>query len=221
MKLRATAPLLALAILSGCGPAAKKPSDADIAAYLAQSEPDYLQVSGVAPSFEAVSTMGTSSLPPGSWKVTVRFNLHATQDLYAPQAGAREARAAFDHPVAAFEMMRVARIAAAERAATQLGLMRKGDPAPEPAVPVAVRTHDKQDLSDSVVLLAQPDGAHWKFAQTGPQSLSDEAIGVRLADLRASNPHTVFVVAGSDEDRTYREREERFLAALAQASAKP
>ena len=221
MTHRWIAPLLSLALLSGCGPGARRPSDADIAAYLAQSEPDYLQVSGVAPKFEALRSLGGHDLPAGSWRVNVTFNLHATQDLYAPQPGAREARAAFEHTVAGFELMRVQRIEATNALAVRVGLMKQGDPGPEPAVPVVVSTHDKQDLSDSVVLLAQPDGAHWKFAQMAAQTLSDEQIGVPMADLRTANPHTVFVTAGSSEDNAYRERQARFLAALSKAAAQP
>ncbi len=221
MTLRWIAPLLGLALLSGCGQDAKKPSAADIAAYLAQSEPEYLQVSGVSPRFEALKQLSGKDVPAGSWRVTVTFNLHATQELYAPQPGAREARAEFQHTVAAFELMRVARIQAAEQLAARVGLMKKGDVAPEPAVPVVVTTHAKQDLSDSVVLLAQPEGARWNFVQMGAQALSDEAIGIPLADLRANNPHAVFVVAGTDEDRSYRDRAERYLAALAKAGAQP
>ena len=127
---RATATLLTLAALSGCGPPAKRPTDADIAAYLAQSEPTYLQVSGVKPSFEATKTLGSRDLPAGSWRVHVDFTLRATQDLYAPPADMRQRRADFDRAVAAFEVYRVPRIEAANQLAVRVGLMKQGDAAP-------------------------------------------------------------------------------------------
>ena len=219
MSSRATATLLALAALSGCGPAGKRPSDADIAAYLAQSEPAYLQVGGVKPGFEAIRTLGSKSLPAGSWRVHVDFTLRATEDLYAPAAGTRQKRAEFDRAVAAFEMYRVPRTEAANQLATRIGLMKQGDAAPEPAVPVALVTHARQVLSDNVTLLAQPDGAGWKFAQLSAQALSDDAIGAPVSDLRSTSPRTVFVTAGSDEARAYEEREQKFLAALSKALA--
>ena len=219
MPLRATATILTLAALSGCGPAAKKPADADIAAYLAQSEPTYLQVSGVKPRFEAMKTLGSKDLPAGSWRVHVDFILRATQDLYAPSADMRQKRADFDRAVAAFEMYRMPRIDAANQLAVRIGLMKAGDAAPEPAVPLAIVTHDKQELTDSVTLLAQPDGNGWKFAQLSAQALSDDAIGAPVSDLRATSPHTVFVMAGTDEARSYATREQKYLAALAKSSA--
>ncbi len=218
MSPRATATLLTLAALSGCGPAAKKPADADIAAYLAQSEPIYLQVSGVKPSFEAMKTLGSKDLPAGSWRVHVDFTLRAAQDLYAPTGDTRQKRADFDRAVTAFEMYRVPRIEAANQLAVRIGLMKQGDAAPEPAVPITIVTHAKQELADSVTLLAQPDGNGWKFAQLSAQALSDDAIGAPESDLRATSPHTVFVMAGSDEARSYALREQKFLAALSKSS---
>ena len=217
MFLRATATMLALAALSGCGPAPKKPAEADIAAYLAQSEPSYLQVSGVKASFEAMKTLGTHDLPAGSWRVHVDFTLRATQDLYAPQSDTRQKRADFDRAVASFELYRVPRIEAANQLAVRIGLMKQGDAGPEPAVQIALVTHDKQELPDSVTLLAQPDGAGWKFAQLGAQTLGDDAIGAPLADIHATSPHTVFVMAGSEEARADALREQRYLAALTKA----
>ncbi len=221
MFLRAIVTLLSLAALSGCGPAAKKPADADIAAYLAQSEPTYLQVTGVKPSFEALKTLGSRDLPAGSWRVQVDFTLRATEDLYGPPADMRQRRADFDRAVAAFEMYRMARIQAAEQLAARIGLMKQGDAAPEPAVPVSIVTHAKEERADSVTLLAQPDGKGWKFAQLGAQALGDDAIGATLADLRATSPHTNFVMAGSDEARADAMREQKYLAALAKASNGP
>ncbi len=217
MSLRVTATLLTLAALSGCGPAAKKPTDADIAAYLAQSDPTYLQISGVKPSFEALKKLGSKDLPTGSWRVHVDYILRATEDLYAPSADMRQRRADFDRSVAAFELYRVPRIEAANQLAAKIGLMKQGDAAPEPAVPVSLVTHAKQELSDSATLLAQPDGNGWKFAALGAQALSDDMIGAPVAELRATNPHTVFVVAGSDEARADALREQRYLAALSKA----
>ena len=214
MSYRAAATLLALTALAACGPAAKKPADADVAAYLAQSEPTYLQVSGVKTSFEAISTLGRKNLPAGSWRVHVDFTLHAREDLYAPQTGYRERRADFERAVAAVEQYRVARIAAVERLAKQLGLMKQDDAAPEPAVPLTIVTHEKQDLADSVTLLAQPDGAGWKFAQLSEQALADDAIGAPVADMRSTHPHAVFVIAGSAEEQDYTAREARFLDIL-------
>ncbi len=218
MFLRATATLLALTALSGCGPAAKTPTAADIAAYLAQSEPTYLQVGGVKPSFVAMKTLGPRDLPAGSWRVHVDFTLRAAEDLYAPAAGMRQQRADFDRAVAAFELYRVPRIEAANQLATRIGLMKQGDAAPEPAVPIAIVTHAKQTLSDTATLLAQPDGNGWKFAALGAQALSDDAIGAPVADLRATSPHSVFVMAGSEEAGVAARREQRYLAALSKAA---
>ncbi len=212
--MRFTGTLLILLALSGCGSDAKKPTDADIAAYLAQSSPNYLHVSGVKSSFTAAKVAG-------SWRVKVDFTLHATEDLYGPQSNVRAMRADFDHAVANFEQYRVARIAAVDQLARQVGLMKPGDAAPEPAVPVMLITHAKQDLADSVTLLAQPDGAGWKFFQLDAQTLPEDAIGAPLADVRAASPHTVFVMAGSDEDRAYAVRRQRFLAAVAKAAQQP
>ncbi len=217
MPPRATATLLTLAALSGCGPSAKRPTDADIAAYVAQSEPSYLQVSGVKASFEAMRTLGSRDLPAGSWRMHVDFTLRAGQDLYAPPADTRQRRADFDRALAAFEMYRVPRIEAANQLAVQVGLMKQGEAAPEPAVPLAIVTHARQERSDNVILLAQPDGSGWKFAQLGAQALSDDAIGAPVTDLRATSPHTVFVMAGSEEARTAALREQRYLGALSKA----
>ena len=219
MSPRAIASLLLITALSACGSDAKKPADADIAAYLAQSEPGYLQVSGVKPRFEAIHALGSKTLPAGSWRVHTDFILHAKEDLYAPQPGTRQRRADFDRAVAAFELYRVARITAAEQLAVKMGLMKPGDAAPEPAVPLSLVTHAKQDLADSATLLAQPDGTGWKFFALSEQALADDAIGAPVADMRAASPHTVFVMAGSDEDRSSNLRAQRYLATLAKAAA--
>ncbi len=221
MHLRATASLLLVLAASGCGGNAKKPSDADVAVYLAQSEPSYLHVSNVKTSFEPASALGRSKLPDGSWRVHVTYTLHATQDLYAPDASAAAQRRAFDQAVNGFELYRLPRIQAVEQLALRAGLMRQGDATPEPAVAVSLKTHANQDLPDGVTLLAQPDGASWKFAQLDAQSLPDDAIGAPLEDLKRTSAHTVFVMAGSDEDRAYLAREQRFIAALAKAEQPP
>lgn len=219
MPKRATATLLTLAALAGCVPPAKKPADADIAAYLAQSEPTYLQVSGVKPGFEVMKTLGSKDLPAGSWRVHVDFTLRAAEDLYAPPADMRQRHADFDRAVAAFELYRVPRIEAANQLAARIGLMKQGDAAPEPAVPLAIVTHAKQELTDSVTLLAEPDGHGWRFVQLSAQALSDDAIGAPVSDLRATSPHTVFVMAGSDDARAHATREQKYLAALAKSLA--
>ena len=72
-----------------------------------------------------------------------------------------------------------------------------------------------------MTLLAQPEGTGWKFAQLDAQSVPDDAIGALLADLRATSPRTVFVMAGSDEDRSYMMRRQRFLAALVKGAQQP
>ena len=207
---------LALAV-AGCGKSGPKPSDADIAAYLAQGQPTYLHLGQVKATFEPISTLGSSKLPDGSWRVHVQFVLHAQQDLYAPTQAGRAQRNAFDRAVAATEEFRTARIAAVEQLGQQAGLVAPGAAEPEPAMPVSIVTHKDQDLDDHVTLLAEPDGQKWKFFQSDAQSLSDEAIGAPLDTLKRENPKTVFVVAGSDEERSYRERERRFLEVLSKA----
>jgi hypothetical protein len=206
-------------VLSCCGKPAPKPADADIAAYLAQSAPPYVRISGVTPTFEAVKDNGDGKVVPGSWRVSVAFTLHTTEDLYGPVGYAGGQRAAFDKVVRGFEMYRTERVAAAEQLAQRVGLMKAGDAAPEPAVPVHVINRAGQDLPDHVTLLAQPDGAHWKFFQLDAQSLGDDVIGAPVATLRQSAPRTIFVVEGSPDDRTYQQREQRYLETLNKAAA--
>lgn len=209
------------AALTGCSKPGPKPSNADIAGYLAQVQPGTLQVRDVRPSFEALSELGSSKLPTGSWRVLVQFTLHAQQDLYAPTATGLEQRADFDRAVAQFEQFRVARIAGVEQLAHRADLMPPGAIAPEPAMPVSVVTHKNQDLADTVTLLAQPDGTGWKFVQLDAQTLSDAAIGAPLDDLRRQSPATHFVVADSAEEQMFRTRAARFLQVLAKAAAQP
>jgi hypothetical protein len=213
MSLRAAASLFALLALAGCGSNAKKPSDADIAAYLGQTEPAYLRLGNITTSFEAAA----GNVPAGSWVVHVKYSLHATQDLYAPTPAARTERATFDAAVMKFEAFRTTRIAAVEQLALRNGLMRRGDGAPEPAVPLEIVTHKDQDRDDGVTLLAQPDGAGWKFAQKDAQLLSDDAIGAPLADIKATSADLHFVVVGTEEERDFHNRMLGFLARLNQA----
>ncbi len=213
--MRRTSSLLAgLAIcltLAACGKSGPKPSNADIAAYLAQNQPSYLRVGQVsAGSFEPAR-----GLPDGSWRMQVKFVLRAEQDLFAPIAAARSQRAIFDLAVAKAEQFRLARIAAVEQMGRQAGLMPPGARAPEPAVPVHLATHKDQELSDNVTLLAQPDGHGWRFFQAGPQALDDTAIGAPMEFLRRDSPSVIFVTEGSKEDRDYWAREQKFMAVLA------
>ncbi len=209
--------LLAPLLLTGCGDDAKKPSEADMAAYLAQSEPSWLHVSGVKGEFEKVDTSAGSKVAEGSWRVHVTFNLHATEDLYAPESDAKALRLTFDKVVNGFTGFREARIAAVNGLAERAGLIRPGDATPEPAVPVVLTTHANQDIPDEVTLLAQPQGSVWSFVQTDAQKVSDSDIGTPLDDIRRSSPRTVFVIAGSEEDRAYRVRAAQFLSAIAKA----
>ena len=199
-------------VLVGCSKSGPKPSDADIAAYLAQGQPSYLRLGQVKASFEPASNM-----PNGAWRVHVRFVLHAQQDLFAPTQAGRAQRAAFDLAVARTEAFRVARIAAVEQLGRQAGLIAPGAAAPEPAMPVSLVTHKDQDLDDQVTLLAQPDGHGWRFFQLDAQALGDDAIGAPMETLKSQNPKTVFVTAGSDDERSFRAREARFLDILAKA----
>ena len=214
--LASTAFALVLAA-SGCGKSGPKPSDADIAAYLAQGQPNYLRLGHLKADFEPIAALGSSKLPQGSWRVHVQFFLHAQQDLFAPTPAGRAQRSAFDMAVARTEEFRTARIAAVDQLGHQAGLIAPGGTAPEPAMPVSVVTHKDQDLDDRVTLLAQPDGGGWKFFQLDAQSLSDEAIGAPVETLKQESPKTVFVVEGSDEERSFREREGSFLDILAKA----
>jgi hypothetical protein len=219
MSPRLSLPALGLVLLAvaSCGSPAKKPSDADIAQYLTNSQPDYLRVGGVSASFEPVSDLGGAKLPAGSWRARVQFTLQAQRDLYAPTPGSLAMRVRFDHAVSAFEEFRVARIEAVEQLAKKVGLMPEGALAPQAAVALAISTHKGQTLNDHVTLLAQPAGKGWKFFQLDAQTLSDEAIGAPLGELRARSPQTMFVEAGSAEDRAYSEREQQFLQVLAKA----
>ena len=210
--------LIGLSVAS-CGKSAPKPADADIAAYLAQSAPRYVRVDAVTPTFEAVKDTGNGKVVAGSWRVSVGFTLHALEDLYAPVGYAAGQRAAFDKVVRGFEMYRLERVAAAEQLAQRVGLMKDGDAAPEPAVPVHVVTHAGQDLTDHVTLLAQPDGKGWKFFQLDAQTLGDDVIGAPVAVLREAAKRTAFVVEGSPEDRAFQGREQKYLETLSKAAA--
>ncbi len=205
-------------LVASCGKPAPKPADADIAAYLAQSAPRYVRVSAVTPTFEAVKDTGDGKVIAGSWRVSVTFTLHALEDLYAPVGYAAGQRAAFDKAVRGFEMYRTDRTAAAEQLAQRVGLMKQGDAAPEPAVPVHVMNRAGQDLTDHVTLLAQPDGKGWKFFQLDAQALGDDAIGAPVATLRENAPHESIVVEGSPEDRAFQAREQKYLETLSKAA---
>ncbi len=209
--------LLLTFALCSCGKSGPKPSDADIAAYLAQGQPNYLRLGQVKATYEPASALGNGKLPEGSWRVHVQFVLHAQQDLFAPTPAGRAQRAAFDRAVAQTEEFRVARIAAVEQLGRQAGLMAPDAASPEPAMPVSIATHKDQDLNDQVTLLAEPDGHGWKFFQLDAQSLGDDAIGAPLETLKQASPHTVFVTEGSDEERSFRAREARFLDILSKA----
>ena len=200
---------------SGCGKSGPKPADADIAAYLAQTQPQYVRIGQIRTAFQAPSS--ASKLPDGSWRVHVDFVLRAQQDLYTPVPDTRARRSSFDRAVAQFEQFRVKRIAAIEQGGRQLGLVADGASAPEPAVSVRLATRKDEERADSVTLLAEPDGKEWKFFQADAQSLNDETVGAPLDVLRATSPHTVLVTEGSDEERDHRTREARFLDALLKA----
>ena len=204
-------------VISACSKSGPKPSDADIAAYLAQGQPSYLRLGQVKPSFEPIGQLGSSKAPDGSWRVQVQFVLHAQQDLFTPTQAGRVQRTGFDQAVAGAEEFRVARIAAVEQLGRQAGLVAPGTTTPEPAMPVSIASHKDQDLADQGTLLAEPDGHGWKFFQLDAQALSDDAIGAPIDTLKRQSPKTVFVVEGSDEERSYRERERRFLDILSKA----
>ncbi len=201
--------------LSACGPSGPRPADADIGAYLAQTQPQYLRIGQVRTAFQAPAS--ASKLPAGSWRVHVDFVLRAQQDLFAPTPDSRGRRAGFDLAVAKVEQFRVARIAAVEQLGRQAGLIPEGASVPEPAVSVRLVTRKDQERADSVTLVAEPDGKSWKFFQADAQSLDDEAVGAPLEALRSASPHIVFVAEGSQEEREARAREARFLDVLARA----
>lgn len=220
-RLLRPSPGMAAAVLllwsAGCGKSGPKPADADVAAYLARAQPTYLRVGHVETSFEPMTDLGASKLPAGSWKIVVHFVLHAEQDLFAPTAETRSHRAAFDRAIGEVELYRVARIAAVNQLGKQAGLVAPGATAPEPAVAVGLVTHKDQDLPDQVTLLAEPDGQGWKFFQLDAQSLSDDAIGTPMDDLRSASPTVRFVTAGTDEAKADAAKEQRFLDVLAKA----
>ena len=211
-----SAALAGLLTAASCGKQAPKPADADIAAYLAQSQPPYLRLGNVSTSYEAPSSLSAAGkLPEGSWRVHVKFTLRATQDLYEPTPATLASRAEFDRAVAVAEQYRLPRIAAVNQLGQQAGLVAPGATSPEPALTVAVLTRKDQDRPDEVTLLAEPQGHGWSFIQLDAQTLSDTDVGAPLDDLRHSSPHTVFVTDGSEEARSYAERERRFLTVLA------
>lgn len=211
------APLAMLMTVASCGKSGPKPTDADVAAYIAQSEPSYVRVGQVSTSFEAADKLGGKDLPGGSWRVDVHFVLHTLQDLYAPTSESRAQRAAFDRAVASVEQYRLPRIAAVEQLGKDAGLMPEGASAPEPPLVLAQVNPAGQDLPDHVALLAQPDGKGWKFFQLDAQALGDDAIGAPIEEIKRSNPTTIFVNAGSVEARDYNGRVRRFLEVLSKA----
>ncbi len=201
-------PCLLAAALASCGPAPKRPSDADVAAFIAQSEPGYLRVGNVTTQFERANSNG-------AWRVHVTYTLHTNEELYAPVPEARQERLTFDQAVSRFEAFRANRIDYVDRLGLAAGLMRQGDAAPEPAVAVRLVNHAGQDLKDSTTLRAQPDGAAWKFYSEDAESLRDDQIGAPLANLRAAAPHTQFVTADTQEERDLHNRMLGFLSKLA------
>jgi hypothetical protein len=203
--------------LAGCGSPAKKPSIAEIATYLVQSQPTYLHVSGVSGDFAAAKAAGSTSLPDGSWQIRVQFVLQAQEDLYGPTAASAAMQINFDRTVTATEQFHATRIAAVDQLATRIGLLQPGAVDPEPAIPVTLTTHKGQAVTDHVTLIAQPAGQGWKFVQEGAAAPSSDAIGTPLETLRQANPKTVYVIAGSDQEQNYRNRENQFLQILAKA----
>ncbi len=205
--------MLAVAAFAGCEKSGPKPSEADIAAYLAQSEPAYVHVGQVS----LAEIRPAQSGRPGAWRIDVRYTLHASEDLYASTPAARARRAAFDRAVGAAEDYRVQRIAAVEQLARQVGLMPEGARSPEPAMDVELVTHKDEEKPDSVTLLAQPDGHTWQFFQLTAQSLADDQVGAPLDELKRASPATRFVIAGTDEARAEDGKAARFLDVLARA----
>ena len=203
--------------LAGCGQHGPKPTDGDIEAYLAASQPAYVRVTKVSGRFEGISSLGSSKLPEGSWRVHVTFTLEPREDLLAPTAASRAHRADFDRAVAGMEEFRIGRIEAVDRLGRQLGLVAAGASSPESAVVVAVSARRGQALEDKVDLLAEPEGKGWRFFQLNAQSLDDATIGAPMATLKAGAPKTVFVAAGSQEEREFAAREKRFLDIIAHA----
>ena len=211
MRVFATCVLAMLA--AGCEKSGPKPSDADIAAYLAQSQPAYVHVGQVG----VTSMRPAEGGHPGAWRIDVHYTLHAGEDLYAPTPAARAQRIAFDRAVAAVEDYRLPRIADVERLARQVGLMPDGARAPEPAMEVALVTRKDDEKPDSVTLLAQPEGHAWQFFQLTAQSLADDQVGAPLDELKRASPATQFVTAGTEEARTQAAKAARFLDVLSRA----
>ena len=211
--MRVISTFLLVLMVAGCGKSGPKPGDADIAAYLAQSQPAYVRVGQVGVTAIRPAQGGQ----PGAWRIDVHYTLHATEDLFAPTQAARAQRAAFDRAVGAVENYRVQRIEAVEQLAKQVGLMPDGARSPEPAMEVALVTHKDEEKPDSVTLLAQPQGHAWQFFQLTAQSLADDQVGAPMDELKRASPATHFVTAGTDEARTEAGRATRFLDVLSRA----
>jgi hypothetical protein len=207
----ATAALLGA--LAACS-TPKKPPEDQISKYIGDHLPPYLSIRSISTSFEQASAMGGSALPAGSWRVTADLRLRTAEDLYAITAQAQALRTDFAAAVSKAEGFRIARIRGVEAFAAKLGLMKDPQMGPMPALPVALATHKGDELPDQVTLLAEPEGAGWKFTQAGPQTLDTSKSGAPFAALKADNPTLTLVLQGSDEAASYRARQADFLAQL-------
>jgi hypothetical protein len=203
---------LAAPLLVACCGSPKKPTEADISAYLAKASAGTLHFSSLSSRIDAPSPTETAALPANSWRVTVQYAGKAQADLYRLSDDAAMRRTAFDQAVSATEAFRAKRIEAVENFASKLGLMKAGAVSPEPALPAVLATKQGQSVSGAVTLLAEPDGPAWRFVPEG--ALPSVRYGETLAQLQADYPTYPVVMAGSAEDQAYSRREKSFLDAL-------
>jgi len=207
LRLLAGFPTLAL-VLSACS-APKPPADADIAAYLARQDTDVLKYGAV------TSAASPAQAPAGAWMVTVHYAATAQKGLYRLAPGAEAMRVAFDRAVIGAEAFRLDRIAAVEGFARNLGLMQKGDLAPEPALPIVATTKEGGTVRGEMLLRAEHDGAGWRFTRLNDPK-QDAAPGETLENLRLQYAKYQLVAAGSKADEDFAARERKFLSGLSQ-----
>lgn len=209
---------LVLVLANSCGkPKPKegpKPSNDQVSRYLSDDLPPYLTIHSIETSDDAVEEMGRAKAKPGSWRITVRFVVRTAQDLYAPTAQSKAFYTDFRKAVVASEKLRLQRIQAVEAFAAKLGLMKDRASGPAPALAASLVRHSGDDVADGVTLLAEPDGAGWRFVQLDAQSMDVGTLGAPYAALQRDNPKLSIVLEGSPEDVDFRKREAAFLDGL-------
>ncbi len=200
---RAGAGLAMALLLASCG-SSSKPTEADIAAYLATLQPGLLKFGPIHASIDPAAA------PSGAWKITVSYTATAQTGLYRLADGTLAERLAFERTVTAVEGFRAPRITAVEDYAKKLGLMQEGGAMPEPALVATLVAKQGDSLTGTLVLTAAPANGSWNFTPASPIPQ-----GQPLDRIKAAYPHSVVVIQGSAQDVDYHARQDAFLTSLA------